>query len=65
MLRSPADMQMILAHPPSAPYGARRVWAEPSCSELPSLTNLTLQSASLSPTGDAIVGSGSSGGLVF
>lgn len=46
------------------PASVKRPWSEPSITELPPLTELTLQSG-LAPEGDAITGSGGSGGLSF
>lgn len=43
----------------------RQHWSEPVVSDLPALTDLTLQSAAAPPSGDAITGTGSSSGLVF
>ena len=50
--------------PADSPPARPRVWVAPVVTELPPLTHLTLQSGG-GGTGDAIGGSGGSGGLVF
>ena len=51
--------------PAPTPAGAKVRWTQPIVTDLPVLTELTLQSAGPPPAGDAITVSGGSSGLVF